>query len=154
MQLAKLGTLWLDVQVPSGSASRWSVGNKLHIAGGAEGVVLSVNPLSTGQTAHIRAKVTSGSAGLRLGDFVQVELPVPSGKAWDIPISAIARQDQQVVVFVRDKASFNAVPIQVLSSAGQRAKISGALKAGDRIASSSVIALKAAWQGIGGAEEE
>lgn len=154
LQLAKLGTLWLDVQVPSGDASRWSAGHKLHIAGGAEGVVLSVNPLTSGQTAHVRAKVTSGSAGLRLGEFVQVELPVPSGAAWDIPIAAIARQEQQVVVFVRDKTSFNAVPIQVLSSAGQRAKVSGALKAGDRIAASSVIALKAAWQGIGGAEEE
>lgn len=155
LQLAKLGTFWLDVQVPSGDASRWSAGDKLHVAGGAEGVVLSVNPLiGAGQTAHVRAKVTSGSAGLRLGEFVQVELPVPSGAAWDIPIAAIARQGQQVVVFVRDKASFNAVPIQVLTSAGQRAKVSGALKAGDRIAASSVIALKAAWQGIGGAEEE
>ncbi len=154
LQLAKLGTLWLDVQVPSGEASRWSAGHKLHIAGGAEGVVLSVNPLTSGQTARVRAKVTSGSNGLRLGEFVQVELPVPAGAAWDIPIGAIARQGQQVVVFVRDKANFNAVPIQVLSSAGQRAKVSGALKSGDRIASSSVIALKAAWQGIGGAEEE
>lgn len=154
LQLAKLSTFWLDVQVPSGEASRWSAGNKLHVAGGAEGVVLSVNPLSSGQTAHVRAKVTSGSAGLRVGEFVQVELPVPSGAAWDIPIAAIARQGQQVVVFVRNKASFNAVPIHVLSSAGQRAKVSGALKSGDRIAASSVIALKAAWQGIGGAEEE
>ena len=154
LQLAKLGTLWLDIQVPSGEASRWSVSHKLHIAGGAEGAVLSVSPLTSGQTARVRAKVTSGSAGLRSGQFVQVELPVPSGAAWDIPIAAIARQEQQVVVFVRNKASFNAVPIQVLSSAGQRAKVSGALKAGDRIAASSVIALKAAWQGIGGAEEE
>jgi cobalt-zinc-cadmium efflux system membrane fusion protein len=155
LQLAKLGTLWLDVQVPSGEASRWSLGHKLHIAGGAEGTILSVNPMTgNGQTAHVRAKVTSGASSLRLGEFVQVELPVPSGAAWDIPIAAIARQGQQVVVFMRDKASFRAVPIQVLTSAGQRAKVSGALKSGDRIAASSVIALKAAWQGIGGAEEE
>ena len=155
LQLAKLDTLWLDVQIPSGEASRWTAGHKLHIAGGAEGTVLSVSPLTgNGQTAHVRAKVTSGATALRLGDFVQVELPVPTGSAWDIPIAAIARQGQQVVVFVRDKGNFNAIPIQVVASAGQRAKVSGTLKAGDRIAATSVIALKAAWQGVGGAEEE
>ena len=154
LQLAKLDTLWLDIQVPSGEASRWSVGQRVQIAGGAAATVLNISPYSgSGQTAHVRAKVITQTSGLRLGEFVQVELPLTAGQAWDIPISAIARQGQQVVVFVRDKDSFHAVPIQVVASAGQRAKINGALKAGDRIAATSVIALKAAWQGIGGAEE-
>ncbi len=156
LQLAKLDTLWLDIQVPSGEASRYTRGQRIHIAGGASATVLSTSPfISSGQTAHVRAKVISGQASLRLGEFVQVELPPPVTTAgWDVPIGAVVRHGQQVVVFVRDQANFNAIPIKVLSSAGQRAKISGALKAGDRIAVTSVIALKAAWQGIGGAGEE
>jgi RND family efflux transporter MFP subunit len=154
LQLAKLDTLWLDIQVPSGDVARVTTGQRVQIAGGATATVLSVSPLTgSGQTAHVRAKVHSPT-GLRVGEFVQVELAVSAGGAgWDIPLGAIARQGSQVVVFVRQKDSFNAVPIHVQSSAGQRAKVSGALKAGDRIAASSVIALKAAWQGIGGAEE-
>ncbi len=155
LQLAKQGVLWLDVQVPSGEAASFSAGQHLSIAGGASATVLSVSPFTgTGQTVHVRAKVHA-SNGLRVGEFVQVERRAASSRTgWDIPLGAIARQGSQVVVFVRDKASFNAIPITVLSSAGQRAKVAGALKAGDRIAASSVIALKAAWQGIGGAEEE
>lgn len=154
LQLAKLDTLWLDIQVPSGDAGRWSVGQRVQVAGGASATVVSISPYSgSTQTAHVRAKVISAKSGLRFGEFVQVELPLATGNAWDIPIAAIARQGDQVVVFVRDKDSFRAVPIKVLASAGQRAKISGAIKAGDRIAATSVIALKAAWQGIGGAEE-
>ncbi len=154
MQLAKLDTLWMDIQVPSGDTGRWSVGQQVQIAGGGSGTIQSINPFSrNGQTSHVRAKVTTGTSTLRLGEFVQVKLPLAASNSWDIPISAIARQGENAVVFVRDKNAFHAVPIKVLTSAGQRAQISGALKASDRIASTSVIALKAAWQGIGGAEE-
>jgi len=154
LQLAKLDTLWLDIQVPSGDVGRWAMGQSVQIAGGGSGTILSINPLSrNGQTSNVRAKVTSGASALRLGQFVQVKLPLVTSNAWDIPISAIARQGETAVVFVRDNDGFRAVPIKVLTSAGQRAQISGALKANDRIASTSVIALKAAWQGIGGAEE-
>ena len=107
LQLAKLDTLWLDIQVPSGDVARVTTGQRVQIAGGASATVLSVSPLTgSGQTAHVRAKVNS-IAGLRVGEFVQVELAVSAGGAgWDIPLGAIARQGSQVVVFVRQKDSF------------------------------------------------
>lgn len=154
LQLAKLDTFWLDIQVPSGDSRRWAIGQQIQIAGGGSGTILSINPLSrNGQTSYIRAKITTGASALRLGEFVQVKLPSVTNHSWDIPISAIARHGEKAVVFVRDKDRFHAVPIKVLTSAGQRAQISGVLKSSDRIAATSVIALKATWQGIGGAEE-
>ncbi len=152
LQLAKLDTFWLNIQVPSGDIGRWSSGQHVQINGGGSGTIMSIHPLSrNGQTSSVRAKVTSGASALHLGQFVQVKLPLIASNSWNIPISAIARQGENAVVFVRDKDCFRAIPIKVLTSAGQRAQISGALKANDRIASTSVIALKAAWQG--GAEE-
>ena len=44
------------------------------------------------------------------------------------------------------------MPVVVLDSAGQSIRVKGALSAGQEIAVSSVIALKAAWLGKGGSE--
>lgn len=155
LHLARLDTLWLDVQIPSGEASRWPTGARVLTAGGAEGRVLSISPVTSGaQTVLLRAQLDSGAAALRPGEFVQAELPLPADAAWEVPIAALARHDGQAYVFKRVETGFTAVPVTVLASAGQRAKLAGELAAGDRLAVSSVVALKAAWLGLGGAEEE
>ena len=44
------------------------------------------------------------------------------------------------------------MPVTVLDSAGQSIRVKGALSAGQEIAVTSMIALKAAWLGKGGSE--
>lgn len=155
LHLARIETLWLDVQIPSGEAARWAPGDKLHAADGVEAKVLNISPLaSDAQTVLLRAQLASGAKHLRPGEFTQAELPLATGPAWEVPLSSIARESDQAYVFVRKGEQFTAVPVTVIATAGQRVKISGGLKSGDAIAVSSVIALKAAWQGLGGAEEE
>lgn len=155
LHLARVDQLWLDIQVPSGEASRWSSGAQLTVAGGLEARILSVSPMTSGaQTVLVRAQLTQGAGQLRPGEFVQAELSDAAGAGWNIPLAALARQGEQAYVFVRAADTFVATQVTVLSSAGQRATIAGTLQRGDRIAVSSVIALKAAWQGLGGAEEE
>ncbi|HQQ64332.1 MAG TPA: efflux RND transporter periplasmic adaptor subunit, partial [Pseudomonadales bacterium] len=155
LHVTAIDTLWLDVQVPSGDVARWPIGSTLSIPGGITAKVLSVSPIASGaQTVLLRAQLNGGTQRLHPGEFVQAELPMPIGETWDVPVSAIARDGEQAYVFEREAGQFVATPITVVASAGQRAKVSGALKAGQRIAASSVVALKAAWQGLGGAEEE
>jgi hypothetical protein len=48
-------------------------------------------------------------------------------------------------VFVLTQDGFEARPVKILASAGQRVRIQGPLKAGEEIAVSSVVALKGAW---------
>lgn len=155
LHVARLDQLWLDIQIPSAQATRWPKGSKLNVIGGAQADVLSVSPLtSSAQTVMLRARVSSGVASLHPGEFVQVELPLTAVDAWDVPLSALIREGEQAYVFVRAPGTFVATPVTVLASAGQRAKVSGALRAGQLIAVSGVITLKAAWQGAGGRGEE
>ncbi|MHB8747458.1 MAG: efflux RND transporter periplasmic adaptor subunit [Gammaproteobacteria bacterium] len=155
LHMAQLDQLWLDIQIPSAQATRWPKGSKLNVMGGAQAEVLSVSPLtSSAQTVMLRARVSSGIASLHPGEFVQVELPGTAVDAWDVPLSALIRDGEQAYVFVHAPGKFVATPVTVLASAGQRAKVSGALRAGQLIAVSSVIMLKAAWQGVGGRGEE
>ena len=62
------------------------------------------------------------------------------------------RQGDQAYVFVRTGRGFAALPVKVLASAGASVRIEGELQAGQEIATASVIALKAAWQGKGGSD--
>ncbi len=155
LHLARLDLLWLDIQVPSAQATLWPKGSKLTVTGGAQAEVLSVSPLSnSSQTVQLRARITNGTAGLHPGEFVQAELPISAAGAWDAPLSALVREAGQAYVFVRKDDKFIATPVTVLANAGQHVKVSGDLQAGQQIAASGVIALKAAWQGAGGMEEE
>lgn len=154
MRIANTETLWLEIHAPADSARSWVKGASLRIDGrSAQAQVLStssaVDPAS--QTVRIRAVVVSGASGLRPGEAVKVIAPTPSfDNAWDVPIGALARDGARVVVFVRTAQGFEARPVQVLASAGQTARVSGKLSAGERIATAGVVALKAAWLGEGG----
>ena len=53
----------------------------------------------------------------------------------------------QAYVFVRAVDGFEARAVKTVSSAGQRVRIGGALKEGERVAVSGVVALKGSWLG-------
>ena len=72
---------------------------------------------------------------------------------WALPLQAVARQDDQAYVFVRTEKGFVARPVTVVSSAGPSVQVTGDLKPGQEVAASSVIALKAAWQGKSGGDK-
>lgn len=155
LSLARLDTLWLDVQIPSNQATQWPKGTAVTIAGKNQAKVIGVSALAnSAQTVVLRAEVAAAGTGLRPGEFVQAGLPLSSADTWDVPIAALARDGEQTFVFVREEGRFLALPVTVAATAGQRANISSALQGGQRIAVSGVIALKAAWQGAGGMEEE
>ena len=101
----------------------------------------------------LRARIAGGAQLVRVDEFVQVRVPfVNKEEAWAVPVHAVVRQEDKAYVFARSAKGFVAVPVTVLDSAGQSIRVKGALAAGQEIAVTSVIALKAAWLGKGGSE--
>lgn len=156
LRLVNTQQLWLDVQIPADRQQNALTG----VAPGAIAVVgraATATPMSVGalvsdnQTVTLRARVVTGAERLRPGEAVQVQVPFAANAAgWALPLPAIARQDDKAYVFVRTDKGFIAKPVNVISSAGQSVQVTGDLRAGQQVATGSVIALKAAWLGKSG----
>ncbi len=154
VRIANLDTLWLEIQAPVDVAGRVAPGQKV-ITGGAaqaEGSVLVVGrSVSTAQTVVIRAQVSNPEGALRLHQQVTVRVAEAAGqRSWRVPVRALVRQDSQYWIFVEKPGGFAVTPVQVLSRTGQYATVEGALSGPEQVVEEGVVALKAAWQGMGG----
>ncbi|MHB0985293.1 MAG: efflux RND transporter periplasmic adaptor subunit [Sulfuricella sp.] len=149
LHVAQTDSLWLDIQLPVSESVNWPAGTKVKVAGrGIAARILSASPTvsSSSQTVVLRAAVEGKTGRIRPGEFVTVELPVAATQdGWDVPLSAVAHDGNQAYLFVRTADGFEARPVKVAASAGQRVRVQGPLKAGEQIAVSSVVALKGAW---------
>ncbi len=156
VRLASLQQLWLDVQVPADRQTQAlpkPAGNSITVVGrDVSATPMSVGPMvSDNQSVTLLARVVRGAKLLRVGEAVQVRVPsAQSAGGWALPLQAVVRQEGQAYVFLRTEKGFVAQPVTVVSSAGQSVQVTGDLRAGQQIATGSVIALKAAWLGKGG----
>lgn len=150
VRLANLSQLWLEVQVPGGHSVPPKA--ELGIIGrDATALVQSVGAtVGEGQTVTLRARVTKGAAQLRPGEIVQAQVPFAASQGWVLPLAAVTRDQDKAYVFVRSAKGFVATPVTVLSSAEQSVQVSADLRPSQEVATTSVIALKAAWLGKGG----
>lgn len=150
LHLAQTDRLLLEIQAPAADAAAWRVGAKLKLQGRAGAAnIVSISPVvaAGSQTVAIRAELDAGG-DLRPGEFVTVLLPLAAGNdSWDVPLAALAHEGNQAYVFVRGADGFEARPVKAVGSAGQRVRIQGQLKAGEKIAVSGVVALKGSWLG-------
>ncbi len=148
--------LSLDVQIPSARQADLATakGASLTVVGrdDVSATIRSVGPsVSDSQMLNLRADLNAGVRRLRPGDLLQVRIPFAAGgTGWPVPLQAVVRDGDRAYVFLRTPTGFVAKPVTVLSSAGQAVRVQGELQAGQEIATGSVIALKAAWQGKGG----
>ncbi|TPG08572.1 HlyD family efflux transporter periplasmic adaptor subunit [Rhodanobacter glycinis] len=155
IRVADMSRLWLDIQIPAERANAWARNGQIVVVGRkATAKPLSLGAVvGEGQMLILRAEVTSGADQLRPGEFVQAQVPLAGTRgAWTLPLAAVVRQGGQAYVFVRTAQGFVAQPVEVVASSGPSVSVAGPLKAGDQIAISSVIALKAAWLGESGGE--
>jgi len=154
VRIAQFEQLRVDIQVPGQQAAQWPPGTHVLLSGGIDARVLSASTVVAGtQLVTLRAEVLDRGARLRPGELVQAELPV-APDAWELPLAALARDGGQAYVFVRVGDKFRATPVTLVANNAQRVKVKGDLVPGQLIAATSVISLKAAWQGVGGMEEE
>ena len=149
LHLAQTGTLWLEIQVPVAESSAWAPGTKLKVQGRditAQLLSSSATVASGSQMVVMRALVQGTSGQVRAGELLTVELPIAATSGgWDLPLSAVAHDGNQAFVFVRTTDGFEARPVKVSASAGQRVRVEGQFKAGEQVAISGVVALKGAW---------
>jgi cobalt-zinc-cadmium efflux system membrane fusion protein len=155
LQLAQTDRMALEIQAPAADAAAWRVGGKLLLQGRAgQASITSISPVvaAGSQTVAIRATLDA-AAQVRPGELVTVQLALAAAAgSWDAPLAALMHQGSQAYVFVRQRDGFEARPVTLLASAGQRVRIQGPLKAGERIAVSGVVALKGSWLGEKGGE--
>ncbi|WP_298206401.1 efflux RND transporter periplasmic adaptor subunit, partial [Acidovorax sp.] len=149
MHLAQTGTLWLEIQVPVVESASWATGTKLKVQGRditAQIMSSSAMVASGSQMVVMRALVQGNAGQVRPGELLTVELPVAAkAGAWDLPLSSVAHDGDQAYVFVRTPDGFEARPVKVSASSGQRVRVQGPVKAGEEVAVSGVVALKGAW---------
>lgn len=149
MNVAQTESLWLDIQLPASENTHKLAGMKIKVQGrDITARILSASPTvsSSSQTVMLRAAIEGKTDQIRPGEFVTVELPVAAMQgSWDVPLSAVAHDGKQAYVFVRTPDGFEARPVTITASAGQRVRMQGPLKAGEQIAVSGVVALKGAW---------
>lgn len=149
MNVAQTESLWLDIQLPVSENTNWPAGMKIKVQGrDITARILSASPTvsSSSQTLMLRAAIEGKTDQIRPGEFVTVELPVAAMQgSWDVPLSAVAHDGKQAYVFARTPDGFEARPVTITASAGQRVRMQGQVKAGEQIAVSGVVALKGAW---------
>ncbi|MBI4986577.1 MAG: efflux RND transporter periplasmic adaptor subunit [Rhodocyclales bacterium] len=149
LHVAQTDSLWLDIQVPIAESAGWKPGTRLKVQGrDIAARILSASPTvsANSQTVMLRAVIEGKAGQLRPGELVTVELPITAVTgSWDLPLSAVAHDGKQAYVFVRTPDGFEARPVTVAASAGQRVRVQGALKAGEQVAVGGVVALKGAW---------
>lgn len=149
LNITQVDTLWLDVQVPSQASIGIKPGAPISVVDkNVNGRVINLSPTisADSQFVVLRAEIEHPGQLLRPGELVTVEIPVQSaGNSWDIPISAVARNKTDSVVFVRTAEGFEARPVKVEASAGQLVRVQGNIAAQDQVAVAGVIALKGAW---------
>ena len=160
MRLADTRQLWLDIQLPADRRSQVAIkGGEITVVGrDAKAVPMSVGSMvSDSQTVTLRAQVTQGATLLRPGEYVQAQVPFAGlasagsgAESWPVPVASVVRQGDKAYVFVRTTKGFLAQQVTVLNSAGTSVQVQGPIKAGQDIAITSVIALKAAWLGKSG----
>ncbi|HKJ07809.1 MAG TPA: efflux RND transporter periplasmic adaptor subunit, partial [Gammaproteobacteria bacterium] len=64
--------------------------------------------------------------------------------------TAVARSAGKDYVFVRTDKGFRVQPVQVSQREHGKVVVTGGLSGGERLATSGVAAIKAAWAGMGG----
>lgn len=154
LHVVQTDSLWLEVQLPATEGMSWPPKTRIEVPDrGITARVVSVSPTvsASSQTLILRAVVEGKAASLRPGQLVTVALPAGAAKSsgWDVPLSAVAHDGKQAYVFVRTPQGFEARPVNVIASAGQRIRLQGPLKTGEQIAISGIVALKGAWLNAG-----
>lgn len=156
-KVAQLNPLWLELQVPARQAMRFKLGLQVMVQGyAAAGHVIAVGTSAdrTTQAVDIRAAIDGGAAGLKPGQFVEVlvDLSTGGGQVWQIQPRAVIRRGKDAFVFVKTEKGFKVQSVVVEQETADATTVSGPFRGDESIAVRGLIALKGAWQGLGGSE--
>jgi multidrug efflux pump subunit AcrA (membrane-fusion protein) len=151
LRLVDADKLMIELQVPIADDAL-AVGDTLALPDGRRATVKQSGwgTSDLAQSVRVRAALPAGTSGLRPGQWLKVQREITTRAAWTLPTTAISRQDQDTVVFVKDAAGFRAVPVSIVGGDAVNTTVTGALSETSMIATTGTIAIKGAWLGHGG----
>jgi RND family efflux transporter MFP subunit len=156
-KIAQLNPLALEIQAPLAATDGLAVGAAVTVpAAQASGKLIAIGRSLSGsnQTVLLRALIQHGTENLRAGQFVEASIATKSNGAmqWEIPNSALARINNQPMIFVATAQGFRAAHVTVLHEGAQHSVIGGAFNGSEKIAMQGVSALKASLMNSGAKE--
>jgi RND family efflux transporter MFP subunit len=153
-KVARLSPLWLEIQAPLAQASTLQAGASVRVSSAqASGKVISIGRAvaEANQTVMVRAEITDGAVNLRPGQYVEAVLGMVTGtKQWSVANGALMRDGGQTFVFIQTPSGYRLQAVQVAAQTAALATIVGDFKGGEQVVVKGTVALKAAWQGLGG----
>lgn len=153
-QLAQLSILWLEIHVPIEIARTINVSDPIQVClKGIEGQVIAVGRQvhAADQGVLVRAEITKNTEQLTPGEFVQACFIQQNDKTqFELPRSAIFREQGQTRVFVKTESGFISQAINVINDQGDQLVVTGDLSTQQQIVVKGTATVKAAWLGMGG----
>jgi RND family efflux transporter MFP subunit len=144
--IATPGQLGLEIEATPDQAASVEPGAAVGVPeAGAEGVLQAKAPvLSAGQTVLLRVRLTKPGS-LHAGALVQASVSLPAQQGlWRVPPASVTQMAGHDAVLVAVQGGFRIVPVRVASRLNDAVIVAGPLRAGDQVAASSVVAIKAA----------
>lgn len=155
-RVANLDELWLEINIPQERVASLKIGDAVQIENTditAKISLLGQSVNAENQTVLARAVIKGKQAAIRAGQRINIQIIQASDTPiFKVPNAAIAQNDNQSFLFVRNKEGFAVTPISVIGKQGEESIISGDLADGTDIAIQGAVALKANWLGLGSAE--
>lgn len=155
-RIGQLDELWLELDMPQERLYEVRAGDQVLLEtpkASARVIEVGQNVNPQNQSALVRAKVDSGIYGLRPGMNVNVQLMHNSTDLIvRMPSAALVSREGKSYVFVRTAAGFEAREIAVAGQEVHSVVIHEGIKNGETVAVQGVVALKAAWLGMGEGE--
>lgn len=136
--------LWLEAQVPADLIGRIHPGDRVQVADGPIGKVISIGRALDRMTrsATMLADVPPRS-GLVAGQMIAVSIIRPSASGGlDVPATSVAWIGESNAVFVRNEKGFNVVPVKLRGKTTSAATIEGDLTPGQMVAASGLSQLE------------
>ncbi|WP_345988561.1 efflux RND transporter periplasmic adaptor subunit [Sulfurimonas sp. HSL1-2] len=135
-----------EIDMPWETADTLALGEKL--TAGAQAFTVfakapQIDPVSQTRTIDLHE---GGECGERGGASMNIALS-RTAKAWKVPAASVTELDGRSVVFAQRSDGFEPLAVTVLSRREGFCYVTGALNADDRVAASSVLALRSAAAG-------
>ena len=145
-RIAQPGDLWLEIDASPQLAAALQPGAAVEVPEQQAGGVLQAKSaaLNAGQSVLLRVRLTRQGT-LVAGSLVRARLHLPTQAGmWQVPPAAVTRIGSTDAVLVAAPGGFRIVPVTVASRLNDAVLVTGALKAGDKVAAAGVVAIKGA----------
>ncbi len=144
LSLDTSNALWVEAQLPAFLVGRVQLGDTIRLSNGVTGKVLAVghaiDPMT--RSAMLIGELPPQS-GLMAGQMITISIVRPAATGvLEVPARALAYVDGQPTVFVRTEQGFAAATVTLRGRSLESASVSGALAAGQQVATSGLAVLE------------